>query len=105
MKTMREAVEEILWCLNWLEENTGDKVLKEHLSKPISIAQTALAIPQRNCDVGSDEEQYNRMRKFCLQYTFCEQCPLRKFKPDHDICGMRCGFKWGQMPYEKGEGK
>ena len=71
---------------------------------PWKKIRAALSAPPRNCDVGTPQEQYNRFRKFCLQYTFCEQCQLRQLKPEYDICGMRCGFKWAQMPYEKQEG-
>ena len=47
---LREAIGNSLWCLNWMNENTGDKPTKDHLAKPIEILTAALAAPPRNCD-------------------------------------------------------
>lgn len=63
------------------------------------IAKKALAVPRRNCDVGTAEEQYERYLAFCDKYgTYCGGCP----------CGVHtsrfacCFAKWAQMPYQEG---
>lgn len=71
---------------------TGDNKMR-----PVyDILSKALAIPRRNCDVGTADEQERRFCDFCLsQGDACIKCP---------IYGKReCRMAWGQMPYtEKG---
>ena len=50
---MREALDKILWCLEWMSDNTENKSIKEHLAKPIELAKSALSAPPRNCDAFS----------------------------------------------------
>lgn len=42
---MREALGKILWCLEWMFDNTDDKSVQSHLAEPISLAKSALATP------------------------------------------------------------
>lgn len=99
---MREA---LVLCSRIIGANgIRGNVFLDDIQEAHKAITDALAAPPRQCDVGTPQEQYNRFREFCLQYTFCEQCQLRQLKPEYDICGMRCGFKWAQMPYEKQEG-
>ena len=47
---MREALDKILWCLEWMSNNAENKIIKDHLAKPIELAKSALSTPPRNCD-------------------------------------------------------
>ena len=64
-------------------------------------ARKALAKPQRNCDVGTAEEQAKRLDAFCDSHGHgfdgqkcysCENCKL--------ISIDRCELAWAQMPYD-----
>ena len=70
--------------------------VKEALAK-------ALAIPLRECDVGTAYEQSVRMARFCKkQYEkrddvaahICSACKFHNSESD-------CVFEWAQMPYEE----
>lgn len=69
-----------------------------HIYDAVDILLDRLADkPQRNCDVGSVEEQEERFKNFCLSYYEhgeCWRCPLFKSK-------IRCPIAWGQLPYEE----
>jgi len=52
--------------------------------------------PVRNCDVGTAEEQDNRMVLYCKTRK-CESCPLW----DDLTNGVSCEFAWAQMPYSE----
>lgn len=65
-------------------------------------ACAALAEPVRNCDVGSPEDQSERMAKFCREQfektdgvELCSGCPF------HGVNRLDCQFAWAQMPYEE----
>ena len=94
VKAIREALESVRnWCLNRLV-NSSHQVTVEGL---LSVVNTALAKPPRNCDVGTAEEQARRYEEICDSHTFgsiCSGsgCPLY----DYD-CSP---FAWAQMPYE-----
>ena len=64
------------------------------------VAEIALAAPPRNCDVGTAEEQSERMDAAYCSKRLCAKgkCPL--FKP-----GLDCSLIWAQMPYEEGGDK
>lgn len=70
-------------------------------------ARAALAEPRRNCDVGTAEEQTERMyENYCSHHecyvipTDAEPygCPLYEQ-------GVDCRLKWAQVPYEEEKGK
>lgn len=42
---MRDTLGKILWCLEWMFNNTDDKSVQSHLAEPISLAKSALATP------------------------------------------------------------
>ena len=94
VKAIREALESVRnWCLNRLV-NSSHQVTVEGL---LSVVNTALAKPPRNCDVGTAEEQARRYEEICDSHTcgsICSGsgCPLY----DYD-CSP---FAWAQMPYE-----
>ena len=64
-----------------------------------SICDDALSAPPRNCDVGTAEEQAERLRRFCIRQD-CATCPCNIGKADG-----RCEFAWAQLPYEEGGAK
>ena len=94
VKAIREALESVRnWCLNRLV-NSSHQVTVEGL---LSVVNTALAKPPRNCDVGTAEEQARRYEELCDSHTcgsICSGscCPLY----DYD-CSP---FAWAQMQYE-----
>ena len=94
VKAIREALESVRnWCLNRLV-NSSHQVTVEGL---LSVVNTALTNPPRNCDVGTAEEQARRYEELCDSHTcgsICSGscCPLY----DYD-CSP---FAWAQMPYE-----
>ena len=64
------------------------------------VAQAALAMPMRNCDVGTVDEHNRRFIGFCTDHFVpdedggrCDNCPLTK------RIGWSCQFEWAQMPY------
>lgn len=64
-------------------------------------AHAALALPPRNCDVGTVLEQAKRFAEFCHQHKHpeseCLNCPLLFQAEGH------CELAWAQMPYNEGE--
>jgi hypothetical protein len=104
MAAMREAVGNALWCLNWMDENTDNQSIKDHLAKPIELLTSALAAPPRNCDVGTVEEQSNRYETFCKSFykeiCRCDDCPIFKANNGNARKRPRCQIAWAQMPYD-----
>ena len=104
---LREALDGVTGILEEIldafERGTGG-VLKSDIREAIKNARAALAKPQRNCDVGSAEEQKYRFKEYCDRHfdkikDGCKECPAR----DH-INGWGvpyCQLKWEQMPYDK----
>ena len=66
----------------------------------MSICNSVLDHPLRNCDVGSADEQSQRFDNQCAKYghsklSSCANCPLD---------GERsCYFTWGQMGYDESD--
>ena len=54
-----------------------------------------LALPRRNCDVGTAEEQVERFFNFCQRHKSCDFCP------SNSDSVVECATKWSQMPYEE----
>ena len=101
---MLDALDKILWCLEWMSDNTENKSIKDHLAKPIELAKSALSASPRNCDVGTADEQAKLFHSFCEKFQSCiqEMCsPLCPFINCCDVC--HCMTKWLQMPYKEGE--
>ena len=52
----------------------------------------------RNCDVGTADEQYARVRAFCKRHKVglrCVDCPVNGVLPKN------CALIWSQMPYDE----
>ena len=90
---MREALVRIV---NWFDEGGWDEDAEEEMDSMLEVANTALAKPPRNCDVGTAEEQKFRHSEYCKKSSMgkgCSQCPLKDT--------LDCRFDWSQMPYEE----
>lgn len=62
----------------------------------------ALALPRRNCDVGTAEEQAERFNDYCKKQG--KGCWIGKSKGSCPIFKgykIDCGLVWAQMPYEE----
>ena len=98
MKAMREAIIHMI--------STADSIAKclpESMASTVAFhinlirrsGNAALALPRRNCDVGTAEEQKERFKS-----AMCDMLP--KCRP-WDECCLTCLAKWEQMPYEANE--
>lgn len=67
------------------------------------IYESSCAVPLRNCDVGSAEEQTRRMEaEYCYVQKSCYESPSGRECPLHKA-GVDCRLIWAQMPYKEGE--
>ena len=92
---LREAVVLALSLLD-LKEGVPYKTISQ---KDIDFIKAALAAPQRNCDVGTVEEQSKRKMKFCYQQGGCSNCSFSK-----SATLTQCALAWAQMPYKAQKG-
>lgn len=100
---MREACVNIAGYAQTAKCHTEDGHILGYLDQIEKWAKAALSSPPRNCDVGTAEEQAERMDAYCASYGErigggwrCDNCPL---------CSIdRCDLVWAQMPYEAEEG-
>jgi len=104
MNAIRDALVELMqFTCNSCQERLCESDCEEGGSpvpcSAILKARAALALPPRNCDVGTAEEQDARYNKLCEPLRSCGQCPVyvKARGVDH------CEFVWGQMPYKESE--
>ena len=94
----REALSDACYAMfNFLKTHYGS--CYEDMANALDKAKAALAEPIRNCDVGTAEEQYARVRAFCKRHKVglrCVDCPVNGMLPKN------CALIWAQMPYEEG---
>ena len=94
---MREALEK---AQNVLHCAIVAGILKgEDAVGALNAVSAAISTPSRNCDVGTPEEQYERVRAFCKRHKVglrCVGCPVNGVLPKN------CALIWAQMPYEEG---
>ena len=102
-ETLREIssrIDNALEYLNQIPEDCGfwgllDGAADELCSiREEGLIKDALALPLRNCDVGTAEEQYNRFIYCCTS----RKIPCRK---SYTRGCTECFAKWLQMPYEQ----
>ncbi len=106
---MREALEEARDALDTIMSTSCHNLREITASRAYRKCREALALPRRQCDVGTPEEQYKRFQDFCLYNSFrgvcSEHCPL--YKPSigsYQNTGRAICFPaWSQMPYEAEE--
>lgn len=91
---LREALETILFTARECDA----QYMANALEAIMESASAALAVPPRNCDVGTAEEQAVRFELFCNQYRVggkvCVDCPFANNRAE------QCSMRWAQMPYE-----
>ena len=96
---MREALEAVVkvgYPHNFQKEAPHIRAYCYEITTAIKKCFAALSAPPRNCDVGTEEEQFKRFHKFCFHIK-CRECKLYTEEELYD-----CIFRWAQMPYEKG---
>ena len=98
MKAMREALEAALKTIRGVINGTISPRSNTVFDCRDKLS-AALALPRRQCDVGTAEEQTARYDKFCNTNRTVEKCCT-----DCPALGVAdCELAWAQMPYEKGE--
>lgn len=85
-----------------------DGIDMDGVNSIIAEIESAIALPDRNCDIGTAYEQSVRMARFCKkQYKkrddvaahICSACKFHNSESE-------CVFEWAQMPYiESGVGE
>ena len=103
MNTNEKLREALLTARNVIRDfNFSGEVDPRTYESEIKAIDEALALPRRNCDVGTAEEQSYRFSKFCASNssniggTCSPHCPcIRTTSRCHCLC------KWSQMPYEE----
>ena len=94
---LREALSDACYAMfNFLKTHYGS--CYEEMANALDKAKAALAEPIRNCDVGTAEEQYARVRAFCKRHKVglrCVDCPVNGMLPKN------CALIWSQMPYDE----
>ena len=78
------------------ECHTEDSHVLGHLNQIRAWVNSALSAPQRNCDVFTEEEQYDRHDKYCNSQPTCRKC----LREDAASMCISCFAKWAQRPYE-----
>ena len=106
-EAMREALAEARrFVFASAQRNDRDLLVNDGVHAPYVLTpketlakiDAALAMPRRQCDVGTAEEQAERYAAHCDKFPLCTGgCPC---------CGKilhnKCEFAWAQMPYEEG---
>ena len=101
VEKMEQALDLALSLLD-LKEGEASKTIRQ---QDIDAIKAARAMPKRNCDVGTEEEQKDRFKAYCdMHFDYlkhgCKKCPARDY-----INGWGapyCQLKWAQMPYTEG---
>ena len=93
---MREACANIAEYAKTAACHTEDAHLLGYLNQIERWAEAALSAPPRNCDVGTAEEQSDRLEAFCLRHKNCSSCPCKYTEK------TSCSINWARMPYEEG---
>lgn len=93
---MREACANIAEYAKTAACHTEDAHLLGYLNQIGRWAEAALAAPPRNCDVGTAEEQSDRLDAFCLKHKYCSSCSCKYTEK------TSCSINWALMPYEEG---
>lgn len=107
---MRETLEYIVSLLRSDTFVVLNPPAVEIIAKILLASEAALALPPRNCDVGTAEEQYKRYSAFTSKWTPCSfngharcagDCPVNKILERDGSGDLQCPFVWAQMPYRK----
>lgn len=93
---MRDALLEASIALS---DATHHHLTEDDAKECLSVIESAIAAPPRNCDVGTVDEQSERFVKFC-RHQKCNECKLRTNESFYE-----CLLSWSKMPYEEGDAK
>ena len=98
---LREALKELItftcnsceqrYCEDDCEEEDGVSIPLP--CNAIIKAREAIALPRRNCDVGTANEQQRRFLVWCFRHADNKKCSNSKCR--------KCFAHWAQMPYEE----
>ena len=81
-------------------ESVDRKTVDAWAMRLCEIVSQDLAIPLRQCDVGTADEQSARYDEFCYQHRTiehcCANCPV--------VSSATCELAWAQTPYVAQEG-
>lgn len=100
---MREALELVKikladWGFTTRHEPPPPGSMSYDCARLMEVVNSALALPPRQCDVGTPYEQANRMWQFCAEQKRngiinCGYCPIKhQYQRD-------CTLAWAQMSY------
>lgn len=81
----------------------ADSDLDDMAAPVVAKIGQALTAQPRNCDVGTPEEQLERLNGFCRAIKSCPECPIyHELSIGERVAGTRedCILRWGQLPYE-----
>lgn len=95
MKEIAEALTEAQTLIEKIHTafaDSQDDILIHKLRKTLSVINSALAKPLRNCDVGDANEQIKRHKKWCAT--------SKDFSCSVSMC-RECYAKWAQMLYKE----
>ena len=103
---MRKALEKVRFYLPYLMQymrlKRGDAEAGGYYKRILEVVNAALAVPARNCDVGTADEQVERFHHQCFEWHTGRCSPHCRTLPAKTR--QECALKWAQMPYEgKGE--
>lgn len=83
-------------------ESVDRKTVDAWAMRLCEIVSRDLAIPLRQCDVGTPEEQKERFDAFCnAQPRKRYGCDCNLQKNRQGLCEGLCEFAWAQTPYEE----
>ena len=91
MNSLREALEALVEVVEAWKDHLPSAIRDGELSEALEKANSALALPRRNCDVGTAEEQMKRQHD--------TMCNTTKACPNSDWSCKKCFAEWAQMPY------
>ena len=100
---MREALEQIRELLSI--GGKLDTAMCIRYEAAYLIAKEALSAPPRNCDVGTADEQRDRLEEFCARHfrysadNPCSGCPA------YNVDSRPCVYSFLQIPYDEGGAK
>lgn len=104
---LREACANIAEYARSAMSHTEDAHVLGYLNQIEGWAKAALAEPVRNCEVGTAEEQAERLHAYCKSHR-CLYCS----SGNGDECkfyrpGMKtdCKIEWANAPYKEGGAK
>lgn len=86
-------------------ESVDRKTVDAWAKRLCEIISRDLAIPLRNCDVGTAEEQESRYERFCDSHKWVDDEGVNACSSDCPLYNaLDCALHWAQMPYKEQKG-